>query len=580
MRLIFAIIGGGLTATAMLCQFMNRVQEKAVKGHLDPSKIGIQIYEKQDMFGPGFPHSDRFVLPFHITNMCASDMGILKGKPGDFQDWVINNSANLQKQFSYFRDPSWESNGHRQECNHYPRAIMGEYLKTRFQEAVQSAQEAGLTVNLYPESEVLDVNQNGNRISLKIKDLSSENSFSRDADRVLFATGHWCGKNVQDRYFTSPWPAKKLLHKIPRGTKVAVIGTSLSAIETLLTLSSDGRFVRTDSGDLTYSPSDNPRKFALYSRRGLLPKVRGKMGNHRNRFLNRENLDRLLSQNRGNLTLAPIFNLLNSELEAAYGQAIDWEGIINPTGKPVDLLQGYLDDAINGDGPNGELIWQTIMHQSFDMVRDVYLNLTLEERRRFDNNYTSVFFTHAATQPAINAEKLLALLKAGMVEVIKLGNNYQLVKKEVNDYYEFTYSDDGGNLKQDTYRYVINARGQEKSLEKNPAALARNLLKSGKVQIEEFRPVGHRDYSHQDIGSEQVTAGETYKTGSIWIDPQTHHIMQMGPDNKITKSSAIYAVGAMTRGQIIDASMAHGIVQATARIADDVVDHLIRTVQQ
>ena len=39
----------------------------------------------------------------------------------------------------------------------------------------------------------------------------------------------------------------------------------------------------------------------------------------------------------------------------------------------------------------------------------------------------------------------------------------------------------------------------------------------------------------------------------------------------------IYAVGAMTRGQIIDASMAHGIVQATSRIADNVVDYLIRS---
>ena len=65
-----------------------------------------------------------------------------------------------------------------------------------------------------------------------------------------------------------------------------------------------------------------------------------------------------------------------------------------------------------------------------------------------------------------------------------------------------------------------------------------------------------------------------YKTGSIWIDPDTHQIMQIGPDGKLTKSSTIYAVGAMTRGQIINASMANGIVQATSRIADDLVTHL------
>jgi uncharacterized NAD(P)/FAD-binding protein YdhS len=576
MRFNFAIIGGGLTATAMLIGFVNRVQEKAEKRQLDPAKIRIQIFEKQDIFGPGFPHSGRFALPFHITNMCASDMGILDGKPLDFQNWVTSNSVNLANRFSWFRDSSSEPDGARKKCNHYPRAIMGEYLKTRFQEAVQLAQNVGLAVYLHPASEVIDLKQNGGQICLNIKDLSSKNYFSSDADRVLLATGHWFEKNDQDHYFTSPWPAKKLLRNIPKGEKVAVIGTSLSAIETLLTLTSDGKFIRSRNGGLAYELPEDSRRFFLYSRRGLLPKVRGKMGNYKNKFLNRENLDRLLSDNRGNLTLDAIFKLLDSELEYAYGQTIDWKEIVNPTGKPVDLLQRYLDDAINGDGPRGELIWQTILHQSFDMLGEVYLNLTIEDRRRFDKDYTSVFFTHAASQPSINAAKLLALMKAGIVEVIKLGDNYRLVKNEVKNCYEFIYRDIRGNLKKDAFRYVVNARGQEKSLETNPSALARNLLRSGTVLVEEIRSVGQPASSGRDAPCALESAGDAYKTGSIWIDPETFHIMQMGPHKKVTKSEAIYAVGAMTRGQIIDASMARGIVQATSRIADDLVNYLIR----
>jgi hypothetical protein len=53
--------------------------------------------------------------------------------------------------------------------------------------------------------------------------------------------------------------------------------------------------------------------------------------------------------------------------------------------------------------------------------------------------------------------------------------------------------------------------------------------------------------------------------------------MQIGPDNHVTRSSFIYAVGAMTRGQIIDASMARGIVQATVSITDDLIAYLTRT---
>ncbi len=576
----FAIIGGGLTATAMLFQFVDRVKATAANGRLDPSRIGIQIYEKQDIFGPGFPHSDRFALPFHITNMCASDMGIVNGKPGDFQDWVVTNSRQLQNRFSWFQNSSTGSDGSVGPCNHYPRAIMGEYLRTRFEEAVHSARKAGLDVNLFPRSEVVDLKQSGGKIILRVRDLRAKKYFANDANRVLLATGHWSEKNDRNGYFSSPWPAKKLGRKIPPNVKVAVIGTSLSAIETLLTLTSEGVFIRTKTGQLVYTPPENSRTFFLYSRWGLLPKVRGKMGTYKNRFLNRENLDRLLSENRGNLTLEAIFKLLNSELQAAYGRPIDWEEVVNPTGKPADLLQGYLDDAVNGDGPRGELIWQTILHQSFAMVRDVYLNLTLADRKRFDKNYTSIFFTHAASQPAVNAEKLLALMRAGVVKIFKLGKNYRLVRDDVKDYYEFVYRDDHGNLKRDAYRYVVNARGQEKSLETNPSALARNLLQSETVQIEEFRPADHPVHSSPDVASQLDAAGDAYKTGSIWIDPATHHIMKMGPEKKITPSNTIYAVGAMTRGQIIDASMARGIVQATSRIADDLADYLSRLTKE
>jgi uncharacterized NAD(P)/FAD-binding protein YdhS len=569
MEFNFAIIGGGLTAVAMLSQFVNRVQEKMVKGKLDTAVIGIHIYEKQDTFGPGYPHSNQYVLPFHITNMCASDMGILVDRPDDFQAWVSGNSKSLHKQFPGFREIVSELQGARQECNHYPRAIMGEYLKTRFQEMVQLARKLGLTVYLYPSSEVVDLKEDDDRIHLVIKDISSDDLFPTAVDRALIASGHWFKKTDEAGYFTSPWPAQKLLLEIPPNEKIAIFGTSLSAIETLLTLTSDGKFDRSGSGELRFTPSANARKFALYSRRGLLPKVRGKLVNYKNRFLNRKNLNHLLVENQKNLTLDSIFYLLNSELEYAYGHEIDWEEILNPSGDPSDVLQGYLDDAINGDGPNGEIIWQTVLYQSFDLIRHAYLNLKLEERRRFDKHYTSVFFTHAASQPAVNAEKLLALMKAEVVDVIKLGNTYQLVKDEVNDYYEFIYRDTHGNLKRDVYRYVVNARGQEKSLETNPSPLAQKLLQRGTVMIEEFRPA--------DNPADPANSDQTYKTGSIWIDSETHQIMQMGSDNKVTRSNRIYAVGAMTRGQIIDASMARGIVQATSRIANDLIDYLAQT---
>jgi uncharacterized NAD(P)/FAD-binding protein YdhS len=292
--------------------------------------------------------------------------------------------------------------------------------------------------------------------------------------------------------------------------------------------------------------------------------------------MHRETVKQLLSDKRDKLTLGVLFDLLNSELEDAYGHGIHWRKVINPTDTPVELLQKYLDDALNGDGPDGELVWQTVLHQTFDLVREVYLNLAPEERNRFDRHYSSAFFTHAAVQPAVNAEKLLALMKIGIVEVIRLGEDYQLVKKEDPSRYQFIYRNIQGVEKKDVYRYVVNARGQNKSLDTDPSALARNLCRSGIVQTTEARPA-HRTASLKPSaipGSNSIS--RAHKTGSIWIDPQTHKVMKIGPDGTITPSDAIYAVGAMTRGQIIDASMARSIVQSTSRVANDIITHLTR----
>ena len=566
----FAIIGGGLTATTMLHYFVERVRQEVDLNKLNPSEIIVKIFEKQDIFGPGFPHCGQNVMPFHITNMCAKDMGIRVGHPADFHDWATTHHDRLKERYPWMDDTFYSYGG----CKHYPRTIMGEYLKERFRQTHQDAQALGLTVDLYSQSEVVDLVEKSDKVRLTVKCLASGSNFSSFADRVLLATGHWFEKNEQNNYFPSPWPAKHLLEKIPEGEKVAVIGTSLSAIEVVLTLTSEGQYIRDNTNELIYVPSAKPRQFALYSRRGLLPKVRGKMGTYRNRFLTREKIGRLMVENQGALTLEAVFQLLNSDLEAAYGHPINWKEVVNPTPASAGLLKQYLADAEKGDGPHGELIWQTVLHQSFDMVREIYLKLRLEDRKRFDEEYTSIFFTHAATQPRINAEKLAALMKSGIVEVFKLGQAYQFIKNASKDGHEFIYTDQKGDIKRDTYRYVVNARGQAKSIKTDPSTLSKNLLKRGIVQIEEIQIFQQPDQDNTPSADQPETGFQTYKTGSMWIDPTTHQIMRLAPDRTTNRSNGIYAVGAMTRGQIIDASMAHGIVQSTAKIAGHWVDFL------
>jgi uncharacterized NAD(P)/FAD-binding protein YdhS len=265
MTLNFAIIGGGLTGTSMLHGLVDKVKNAVQRGDMHPSQLNVRVFEKQAMLGPGLPHSDKQVMPYHITNMCAEEMSIDPKKPLDFKDWVTHHRDALRIRWPHLCDV-FESPGMRgQPCTHYPRAIMGEYLKARLKTAIQTATEIGLRIELFPNTEVTDIREGSGHVQLTIHDLKASTTRSVISDRILLAPGHWFGRTKNDRFFPSPWPAKHLLHNIPLGEHVAVIGSSLSAIEVVLTLTADGKFIRSQSSGLTYVPSATPRKLKLYS---------------------------------------------------------------------------------------------------------------------------------------------------------------------------------------------------------------------------------------------------------------------------------------------------------------------------
>lgn len=556
MGFTLAIVGAGLTGTSLLLQFTLRLQQAARSGVPIPSEMTVEIFDRHAAFGPGLPHNPAYVLPFHITNMCARDMGIRADAPEDFQHWVDANRQMLGERFPELVPHFCEARLALDGCAHYPRAVMGEYLKARFAEAVQAARALDIAVVLHPQTEALDLVDEADGIRVVARRVGAGENLVRKADRALLATGHWFSQQVDPRLVPAPWPADVLRRGIPEGADVGVIGSSLSAIESVLTLTSTGRFVRSASDEFDFLPSPRQGRIALYSRHGLLPKVRGRTGSRRNRILTAEALQRLLAQHPGKLNLAQVFGLLDAELMATYGRPVDWREILAPQGSAEQCLQRYLAETAAGDGPEGEVLWQTVLAELLPFARELYLNLEEAERARFDREYTTLFFMHAATQPAINAEKLHALVRRGIVVVRKLDGDYRLEKCRDRAGYLFVYRDDKGAEQRDFYPYVVDARGQSSAYSGNPAPLARNLCTSGTVALTQG---GHLP-------------------GSILIDPKTHRVQRRGADGSLHLSMRLYAVGAMTRGQMIDASMARGLVLSTAGIAEDFAQQALASV--
>ncbi len=556
----FAIIGGGFTAVSMLCQLVDKLERIGEEGRALGARLGIDLFEKHGVVGPGLPHNGACVLPFHITNMCAKDMTVRFSRPDDFQSWVCQNIAVLNQDFCEQNIELSATDIEADQCSHYPREVMGEYLKSQFDETVSRAKELGISLHIRTNCEVLDLWPEDSFLYLTSRKrmlTQTEGPFQG----ALLATGHWSESSQFDKYFASPWPASKLLAAIPPGAEVGVIGSSLSAIETALTLTSEGQFRRSRSGRLEYVPPPLPRKLTFFSRRGLIPRVRGRIGARQNRYFTCEKLRQLLVDSPHRIALSELFLLLDRELSEAYGTTIDWQEIVEPSGTTPHLLREDLNRALEGDGPDGELVWQTVLVQIFPIVRELYLHLSRAEKNRFDREFNTLFFIHAATQPAINAEKLLALLEAGIVEITKLGNDYQFEYNELTREFDFCYHSADGEARLDSFSYCVDARGQPRSVETDSSELTRNLLKSGVVQIKRSQPGG----------------GERSKTqlgGSILIDPETHLVMQSASNNPLNQHLQLFAVGAMTRGQIIDSSISLGLARSTAKVVDSLITHL------
>ncbi len=579
-----------MTGTAMFYHLAIKIKQNVEKLRALLPKLTIQVVEKTNEFGPGYPFSAKQALPIHLISMCAQDMGIVAGNPKDFAEWLGVHWDKLQKHFSYLRSGHSKPNLVKGACDYYPRIVMGEYLKARFKEAVEIAQKLGVKVELYLQHEVVKLADTDFGLQLILKSTRNDEECRINAHRMLLATGHWTAApssqdeleaTVSGNYFPAAWPAKALLEKIPTAEPVAVIGTSLSACDSVLTLFSDGTFTRNQNDELAYGPSNASRKVTLYSRHGLLPKVHGWMGTYRNAHFNPQSIDRLLGGGKKFIRLKKVFSLLNTDLEIAYGHPINWQEVMAPKKSPLELLEQSIKDAKKGDGSRGELLWQTVLHQSFPMLKNIYLHLTAEDRERFDKEFDTLFFIYAATLPLIIAEKILALMKAGYVKIVKLGHAYTLAKDKTRGGFEFIYRDNDGRRHIDYFNYVVNATGQKKSYESCPSGLAKNLLQSGQVQIEELfygsqeGLCGRNEKETGCLGQRNKTKRLSYKTGALKIHPGTHQILLPGTEGKAIVSPKLFAVGAMTRGQIINASMSYACALATAKIADQVVGDLI-----
>lgn len=247
-----AIVGGGPSALFVF----KRIVESGQSEYL------IDIYEKGDRLGCGMPYGHDGAGDEHVTNVSGNEIPELISAIADWIKTVPKDTLD-----KYHIDPN--------RFNDYkvlPRLLFGQYLRDQFKFLLGISKQAGIRVNVYYHTAVLDIADGP--VQVKVITDNGEHAY----DRVIVCTGHIWPKRHEGEvngWFDSPYPPEKIAMRV-NGT-VAIRGASLTAIDALRTLARhNGRFVKGDDGKLRFEADAESTGFkvALHTRNGLLPAVR------------------------------------------------------------------------------------------------------------------------------------------------------------------------------------------------------------------------------------------------------------------------------------------------------------------
>ena len=218
-----AIIGAGACGVMVLNYL---VEGFAGSGE---TKVCIYLIEKGKEFGPGLAYSTP--LDSHILNMRTDTMSAFADDPDHFSRWLANRS----------KSAGTDNYGIE---SYPPRKIYGEYLKDLLAGALQKANKAGIRVERVND-EAVGLNRTDEGYSISFKNHPAVQSrFTVLALGNFPSAGYSELDNIKG-YYHYPWPAESILNNLPADKPVVIIGSGLSAIDTLHTCL--GRLLRSFS---------------------------------------------------------------------------------------------------------------------------------------------------------------------------------------------------------------------------------------------------------------------------------------------------------------------------------------------
>lgn len=398
----------------------------------DPLNVAITIFEQQRIAGQGSPYRPGWNDPAMLANIASIEIPpvcqtlvewLLTKSPADRAAMGVRSHEIADRAF-------------------LPRVVLGRYFADQLEALIAKARSAGVVIDLRTNCRVIDACCMDDGIRLTV---APHLGFVTDEcfDHAVLATGHqWpADPEVSRGYFLTPWPASNLAKLAP--AKVGIRGSSLTAIDAAVALAlSHGAFVE-NGDDIAYTSNPGAEAFRLtmMSRKGLLPEADFyfPVPMEPLTLCTSDAVARLIAE-RGEDLLDEAFDLFRRELtqcDPDYARAIGLEQTtLEQFGEayfaqrascdPFAWAQANLAEARRNLKAEFAIPWRYAILRMHDVIGQIVPHLDQRQFDRFNRHLKPVFVDNYGAVPHASISRLLALHRAGKLDVIALGDDYKL----------------------------------------------------------------------------------------------------------------------------------------------------------
>ena len=448
-----SIIGAGASGLAFVHSLIqNNSFEKDII-------ISITVYDRLDKMGRGNAYLDD--INSNLMNTKAGYLTFSNTRPGDFYIWILNNEDYLVEKYSLK-----EINEH---C-YYPRSMFGEYLSQKWYEIVNM-----LPINVklnFVDTLVDDIEYNQNRYLIFRND-----GYVDFSNYIVLAVGT-SNRMMESKYYDlgikiidNPYPTKNLLKTLKNIQNVVVIGSRLSAIDSIISLKENGF-----DGDIT-----------MHCINGTFPSVRGTQGRYTNKFL----CENYIEENyKDRLSFEDIVTLFNKEL--SHFNSINEENLEEDILKvfnsiPINDLENFIDYEIRM--ANGKRGWQAVFYDTNRSVSYVWKRLDSVQKKKFLSEYSNKIMGMRVSIPQENAYKIISYLRQGGLKFST--GKFDFISNS-ND--EITFKAESDHV-HNNIEAIIFATGSPAYVKHSQNQLIKTLKRSGLLSQHEFGGIRIDDHS-------------------------------------------------------------------------------------